>query len=191
MLMAPLTELTPAPGPRMNTPKVSVLALAALVPLIVTVPVPVDATVELKISTPFWLMFEIVLLPLPINVILPLPVDVIEELVSMRMPWEKSPAGAVVFLAGEYAYKLKRAVLFAFMDFSTVEKRRTACMAEIAINRPHAPSIYLDAPAITRADGYLRFGGTYPVGGSTFAATGSQGLGGGETTFTLGAVKRF
>ena len=39
--------------------------------------------------------------------------------------------------------------------------------------------------------GYLRFGGTYPVSGSSFAASGTQGLGGGETTVTLGAVKRF
>ena len=48
--------------------------------------------------------------------------------------------GAVVFLAGEHAYKLKRAVRFPFMDFSTVEKRRAASEAEIAINRPNAPS---------------------------------------------------
>lgn len=39
--------------------------------------------------------------------------------------------------------------------------------------------------------GYLRFGGTYLAGGSAFASSGAQGLGGGETTVTLGAVKRF
>ncbi|MFI5002520.1 MAG: aminoglycoside phosphotransferase, partial [Reyranellales bacterium] len=31
--------------------------------------------------------------------------------------------GAVVFLSGERAYKLKRAVKFPYMDFSTVERR--------------------------------------------------------------------
>ena len=33
-------------------------------------------------------------------------------------------AGAVVFLAGPDAYKVKRAVTFPFMDLSTLEKRR-------------------------------------------------------------------
>ena len=70
--------------------------------------------------------------------------------------------GAVVFLAGEHAYKLKRAVRFPFMDFSTVEKRRAACEAEIAINRPNAPSIYLDAVPITRESGRLCLGGKGP-----------------------------
>jgi aminoglycoside phosphotransferase family enzyme len=32
--------------------------------------------------------------------------------------------GAVVFLVGDDAYKVKRAVRFPFMDFSTLEKRR-------------------------------------------------------------------
>lgn len=67
--------------------------------------------------------------------------------------------GAVVFLAGGDAYKLKRAVLFPFMDYSTVEKRRAACRAEIAINRPNAPSIYLGAVPITRTEHGLRLGG--------------------------------
>lgn len=67
--------------------------------------------------------------------------------------------GAVVFLAGEDAYKLKRAVLFPFMDLSTVEKRRAACEAEIAVNRANAPSIYLGAMPITRDAGGLRLGG--------------------------------
>src|SRR2546421_10518300 len=51
--------------------------------------------------------------------------------------------GAVVFLAGDRAYKLKRAVKFPYMDFSTAERRRAMCQAEIAINRKLAPEIYL------------------------------------------------
>lgn len=39
--------------------------------------------------------------------------------------------------------------------------------------------------------GYVRFGGTYLVGGSAFAAAGYQGLGGSDTTFVVGALKRF
>ena len=36
---------------------------------------------------------------------------------------------AVVFLAGERAYKVKRAVRFPFLDFSTLNKRRDASNA--------------------------------------------------------------
>jgi len=51
--------------------------------------------------------------------------------------------GAVVFLSGDRAYKLKRAVKFPYMDFSTAERRRAMCEAEVAINRRLAPEIYL------------------------------------------------
>ena len=39
---------------------------------------------------------------------------------------------ASVFLAGERAFKIKRAVRFPFLDFSTLEKRKAACEAEVA-----------------------------------------------------------
>ena len=58
--------------------------------------------------------------------------------------------GAAVFLAGQRAYKVKRAVCFPFMDFSTLARREEACRAEIVINKPNAPEIYLDTVAITR-----------------------------------------
>jgi len=51
--------------------------------------------------------------------------------------------GALVFLTKDRAYKMKRAVRFPYMDFSTVERRRDMCAAEIAINKPLAPEIYL------------------------------------------------
>jgi aminoglycoside phosphotransferase family enzyme/predicted kinase len=56
--------------------------------------------------------------------------------------------GAVVFLAGDRAYKLKRAVKFPYMDFSTAERRKAMCEAEIAINRRLAPEIYLDVEEV-------------------------------------------
>ena len=59
-------------------------------------------------------------------------------------------ANAVVFLAGPDVYKVKRAVKFPFMDLSTLDKRREACEAEIAVNRPLAPDIYLSALPIVR-----------------------------------------
>lgn len=67
--------------------------------------------------------------------------------------------GAVVFLAGADAYKVKRAVRFPFMDYSTLEKRRAACEAEVAVNRPNAPGLYLGAMPITRSGGALALGG--------------------------------
>ena len=47
--------------------------------------------------------------------------------------------GAVVFLSGDRAYKLKRAVKFPYMDFSTAERRRAMCESEVDINRRLAP----------------------------------------------------
>jgi hypothetical protein len=67
--------------------------------------------------------------------------------------------GAAVFLAGPDVYKVKRAVYFPFMDFSTLEKRRRACEAEITVNRPNAPELYRDVVAITRGERGLELGG--------------------------------
>jgi len=68
--------------------------------------------------------------------------------------------GAMVFLAGQRAYKIKRAVKFPYMDFSTLALRRAACEREVALNRRTAPSLYLGAEAIVRqAGGGLALGG--------------------------------
>jgi aminoglycoside phosphotransferase family enzyme len=67
---------------------------------------------------------------------------------------------AAVFLAGERAYKVKRAVRFPFLDFSTLERRRAACNPEIEANRPFAPGLYRGVIAITcEKDGELSLGG--------------------------------
>ena len=58
-----------------------------------------------------------------------------------------------VFLAGERAFKLKRAVRFAYVDFSTPALRLAACESELALNRRTAPSLYLAVRRITRAPG--------------------------------------
>jgi aminoglycoside phosphotransferase family enzyme/predicted kinase len=66
----------------------------------------------------------------------------------------------VVFLAGDRAFKIKRAVRFPFLDFSTLSRRKAACRAEIEANRPFAPQLYLGVVAITReADGTLALDG--------------------------------
>jgi aminoglycoside phosphotransferase family enzyme/predicted kinase len=67
---------------------------------------------------------------------------------------------SIVFLAGECAYKLKRAVKYPYLDFSTPELRRAACEAELALNRRTAPQLYLEVRAIgRRPDGTIRWGG--------------------------------
>ena len=67
---------------------------------------------------------------------------------------------ASVFLAGERALKIKRAVRFPFLDYSTLAKRKAACEAEIEVNRPLAPELYRGVVAITRErDGRLKIGG--------------------------------
>jgi uncharacterized protein len=68
-------------------------------------------------------------------------------------------ANAVVFLAGADVYKVKRAVKFPFMDLSTLDNRREACEAEIAVNRPLAPAIYLAALPIVRHGEAFALGG--------------------------------
>jgi aminoglycoside phosphotransferase family enzyme/predicted kinase len=67
---------------------------------------------------------------------------------------------AVVFLAGSRAYKLKRAVRFDYVDFSTVERRRQSCHAEVQLNRRTAPLLYTGVLPVTRQpNGALELGG--------------------------------
>src|SRR5262245_43530125 len=56
---------------------------------------------------------------------------------------------ASVFLVGARAYKVKRAVRFPFLDYSTPEKRKAACEAELEVNRSLAPKLYRRVAAIT------------------------------------------
>ena len=60
---------------------------------------------------------------------------------------------SIVFLAGERAYKLKRAVKYPYLDFSTAERRRQACEAELHLNRRTAPELYLEVRPIVRPPG--------------------------------------
>lgn len=65
-----------------------------------------------------------------------------------------------IFLNGSRAYKLKRAVRFSYLDFSTVALREASARAELRLNSRTAPDLYLAVRAITRAaDGSLDFDG--------------------------------
>lgn len=58
----------------------------------------------------------------------------------------------IIFLIGSKAYKVKRAVQFPFLNYSTLALREEACKAEITFNQPNAPQIYRRALPLTRED---------------------------------------
>ncbi len=67
---------------------------------------------------------------------------------------------SIVFLAGARAYKLKRAVRFDYLDFSTSERRRTFCEAELRLNRRTALDLYRGLVSVNRkSDGCFSLGG--------------------------------
>src|ERR1700693_4991881 len=75
------------------------------------------------------------------------PVEIIETHASL------------VFLAGRRAYKLKRAVKYPYLDFSTPELRQAACAVELKLNRRTAPQLYLEVKPISRQpDGCIVWG---------------------------------
>jgi hypothetical protein len=55
---------------------------------------------------------------------------------------------STVLLAGAHAYKIKKPLDLGFLDFSTLEKRRQACEAEVRLNRRTAAELYLDVVTI-------------------------------------------
>lgn len=68
--------------------------------------------------------------------------------------------GAAVFLVGDRVLKVKRAVKFPFLDYSTLQKRKAACEAELEVNKPFAPQIYRKVVPMTRDNhGRLAIGG--------------------------------
>jgi aminoglycoside phosphotransferase family enzyme len=77
------------------------------------------------------------------------------ETIETHMSW--------VFLTSRYAYKLKKPVRRAFLDFSTLEARRRDCEAELALNRRLAPDVYLAVVPLTlQPSGELALAGAGP-----------------------------
>jgi aminoglycoside phosphotransferase family enzyme/predicted kinase len=73
------------------------------------------------------------------------------ELVETHISW--------VLLAGDFAYKIKKPVTLPFLDFGTLEQRRSYCEIELRLNRRFAPALYLDVVAITGTSDQPRIGG--------------------------------
>ncbi len=66
---------------------------------------------------------------------------------------------SVVFLAGPYAYKVKKAVDLGFLDFTTLERRLRYCREEVTLNRRLAPDVYLGVVPIVEREGRLELEG--------------------------------
>ncbi len=74
------------------------------------------------------------------------------ETVETHMSW--------VFLGDRFAYKLKKPVLYDFVDFRSLESRRVACEDEVRLNRRLAPLAYIGpVPLVVDESGGLRLDG--------------------------------
>ncbi len=93
--------------------------------------------------------------------------DIPQELLAalQRPEAYPHPAGAIehvethishVYLAGDYAYKLKKPVDFGFLDFTSLAKRRAACAEELRLNRRLVPDVYLAVVPVCRGPDGVR-----------------------------------
>jgi uncharacterized protein len=55
-----------------------------------------------------------------------------------------------IFLAGKYAYKIKKPVNLGYLDYTTLEKRRYFCERELELNQRLCPDTYISVIPITR-----------------------------------------
>lgn len=69
-----------------------------------------------------------------------------------------------VYLVGDEVLKIKKPVLFSFLDYSTMERRRECCEREVALNRRFSPELYLGVvPLFRRGDTLSLTGDGEPV----------------------------
>ena len=84
----------------------------------------------------------------------PHPVESI-EVIETHISW--------VILTGPFAYKIKKPVKLAFLDFRELRSRLFYCEEEVRLNRPWAPDIYLDVVPISVRAGQPIVGGDGPA----------------------------
>lgn len=70
---------------------------------------------------------------------------------------------SVVFLTGDFVYKIKKPVRMDFLDFSTLDKRHHFCQNEVELNRRLASQVYLGVIPITLGPAGPVFGGEGPT----------------------------
>ena len=67
------------------------------------------------------------------------------EVVESHISW--------VFLVGDRAFKLRKPVVFPFLDYGTPDRRRQMCEEEVRLGRRLAPDLYLGVRPLVRSDG--------------------------------------
>ena len=65
-----------------------------------------------------------------------------------------------VFLAGEFVYKIKKAVNLGYLDYTTLEKRHYLCEHEVELNRRLCPDTYLGVLPVIQDGNTIKLGGT-------------------------------
>ncbi len=60
-----------------------------------------------------------------------------------------------IFLAGDYVYKVKKAVDLGYLDYTTLEKRNYFCHQEVMLNRRLCPEVYLGVAQIAEEEGRI------------------------------------
>jgi len=100
----------------------------------------------------------------PASIDNPMDQSAIVEWLRTGGPWGR-PAkveethAAYVFLVGEHAFKLKKAVDLGYLDFSTPERRKHALDRELKLNRRTAHEMYRRVLPITESGGKLALDG--------------------------------
>src|SRR5215210_5835210 len=64
------------------------------------------------------------------------------ELLETHISW--------VILCDDFVYKIKKPILYSFLDFSTIEKRKYYCEREIELNKRLTDDMYLDVQTVRK-----------------------------------------
>lgn len=67
---------------------------------------------------------------------------------------------SVVFLAGDFVFKVKKSLNLGFLDYSTLDRRKRMCEREVALNARLSDDIYLGVVPIVATDDGLKVEGT-------------------------------
>ncbi|WP_018617473.1 hypothetical protein [Segetibacter koreensis] len=73
------------------------------------------------------------------------------ELVETHISW--------VILCDEFVYKIKKPIIYSFLDFSTLEKRKYYCEREVELNKRLTEDIYLDVQTVRETSGSISIDG--------------------------------
>ncbi len=66
---------------------------------------------------------------------------------------------SIVFLVGQFAYKVKKPLTTDFLDYSNLQLREYYCTEEVRLGRRYDETLYLGVVPITLRDGELKVGG--------------------------------